>query len=105
MKKDNFLDFVLEQMDAFGGVRARAMFGGHGLYQREVFFGIVHKRRLYFKTDEATRPRYAARGMEAFCPKPGMTLKTYFEVPEDVLESPRELAVWASEAVQVTRRK
>lgn len=104
MRDDSFLNFVLEQLETFGGVRARAMFGGHGLYQREIFFGIVHKRRLYFKTNEATRPRYAARGMDAFRPKPGMILKTYFEVPQEVLESPRDLSTWASEAVRVESR-
>ena len=45
------------------------MFGGHGLYMNQSFFGIVHKGALYFRTDEASRKAYLARGSRPFNPK------------------------------------
>ena len=77
------------------------MFGGHGLYRGAVFFAIVHRGRLYFRTDDASRPDFAARGMAPFTPGPGQTLRNYYEVPADVLEDPGEAVRWARTAVSV----
>jgi len=52
---ESFKDFVLDQLQALAGVDARRMFGGFGLYRDEIFFGIVYRGRLYFKTDEGDR--------------------------------------------------
>ena len=53
-KPDWFRDFVLDQLNELPGLTHRAMFGGYGLYCGRVFFGIVHKGRLYFKTTAKT---------------------------------------------------
>lgn len=75
------------------------MFGGHGLYQGEVFFGIIHKGRLYFKTDQASRAAYVQRGMKPFRPNAKQTLKTYYEVPVEIIEDDEQLTTWAGRAV------
>lgn len=97
-KNDTFKDFILDQLSEMRGVTCRSMFGGHGLYRRETFFGIIHKGRLYFKTDALTRKAYAARGMKPFRPNAKQTLKTYYEVPVDVIENNEQLTVWAQHA-------
>ena len=74
------------------------MFGGYGLYQGERFFGIIHDGRLFLKTGEWTRPEYVARGMLPFRPNPRQVLKSYYEVPADVVEDPERLAEWAARA-------
>lgn len=94
-----FLDFVLDQLDGLRELRSRAMFGGHGLYEAGVFFGIVHLGRLYFRVAEVTRPEYEARGMKPFRPGPRQTLGSYYEVPADVLEDTAEVLRWARKAV------
>ena len=99
-KHDGFRDFVLDQLSELPGLTHRAMFGGYGLYQRETFFGIIHRGRLYFKTDPTTTPRYRDRGMKPFKPSSTQTLKNYYEVPVEVLESPDDLTAWASQATQ-----
>lgn len=99
-KHDGFKDFVLDQLSELPGLTHRAMFGGYGLYQREIFFGIVHKGRLYFKTDRITAPRYRDRGMKSFTPTATQTLKNYYEVPVEVLEIPDDLTAWAAQAVE-----
>jgi DNA transformation protein len=99
-KQDGFKDFVLDQLSGLPGLTCRAMFGGHGLYHREKFFGIIHKGRLYFKTDQTTAPRYLDRGMKPFKPTSAQTLKNYYEVPVEVLEDSEDLAAWASQATE-----
>lgn len=99
MKSDSFKDFVMDQLCELRGVACRAMFGGYGLYQGESFFGIIHKGRLYFKIDQRTRPAYTAKGMKAFKPNAKQTLKTYYEVPVDIIEDAEQLTTWAGQAV------
>jgi len=99
-KHDGFKDFVLDQLNELPGVTCRAMFGGYGLYQRETFFGIIHKGRLYFKTDQMTAPRYRDRGMTPFTPTSTQRLKNYYEVPVEVLEVPDDLIAWAAQAAE-----
>ncbi|MBI5379023.1 MAG: TfoX/Sxy family protein [Nitrospirae bacterium] len=99
-KDDSFKEFVLDQLRGLGGVDCRPMFGGYGLYLDGVFFGILHRGRLYFKTDPASRPAYEERGMEPFRPNAKQTLKTYYEVPLEILEDADLLASWAREAIR-----
>lgn len=99
MSDADFKDFVLDQLRRLGAVRARAMFGGYGLYRDEAFFGIVHDGRLFLKTDERSRTTYEEWGMGPFRPNARQTLKTYYEVPVDVLEDDEALAAWASRAL------
>jgi DNA transformation protein and related proteins len=99
-KQDGFKDYVLDQLADLHGVTCRAMFGGFGLYHRETFFGIIHKSRLYFKTDPITASRYRDRGMKPFKPSAAQTLKNYYEVPIEVLEDSDDLTTWASQAIQ-----
>ena len=100
MKDDAFRTFVLDQLGQLGGVTCRAMFGGYGLYQRTVFFGIIYKGRLYFKTTSTSRAAYLKKGMKPFRPSAKQTLKTYYEVPLDIIEDQDELSAWARKAVR-----
>ena len=88
MADDSFKSFVLDQLTALPELRARAMFGGHGLYSGERFFGILFEGRVYFKADEVTRAAYESRGMSAFTyeMKGRVMTMSYYEVPLDVLE-------------------
>jgi DNA transformation protein len=95
-----FIAFLLDQLDE-PGVHARAMFGGHGLYRGERFFGIVYRACLYLKVDDASRPEFERRGMGPFRPGPGTTMRGYFEVPPDVLDDALELRRWTERAARV----
>lgn len=99
-KNDGFKGFILDQLAELNGVSARAMFGGYGLYQSAKFFGIIHKDRLYFKVTTATAPRYKEQGMKPFRPNAEQTLKSFFEVPIDVIEDAEALTLWATQAVK-----
>jgi DNA transformation protein len=103
MSDHSFKEFVLDQLGALPEIRARAMFGAHGLYQAGRFFGIVDEGRLFFKVNEQSRAAYVERGMGPFTyESKGRTLTmTYYEVPPEVLESAADLVEWARRAIQV----
>ena len=104
MPDQSFKAFVLDQLAGLPDVRAKAMFGGHGLYQGEHFFGILMAGRLYFKTNDQTRAQYLKRGMSPFTYEKARQTTTihYYEVPPEVLEDREQLVAWAREAIQVT---
>jgi len=80
------------------------MFGGFGIYAGELFFGILHRERLYFRINDETRKRYEKAGMDVFItPARQKTLKNYYEVPLEVIEQRNELAEWAREAVAAAK--
>jgi DNA transformation protein len=103
MPDDSFKEFVLDQLSALPDLRARAMFGAHGLYQGEAFFAILDEGRLFFKTDAQSQADYLARGMGPFTYESRGKVMTmgYHEVPPDVLENREELAAWARRAIQI----
>lgn len=104
MRDDSFRDYVLDQLAPLT-VTAKAMFGGHGLYHRGEFFGVLHGGRLYFRTSEASRPAYVERGMQPFRPNARQTLTTYYEVPPEALEDANELLAWARTALSAGAEK
>ncbi|HET6361605.1 MAG TPA: TfoX/Sxy family protein [Gemmatimonadota bacterium] len=98
-----FRAFVEDQIGRVAPVRSRPMFGGLGLYSADLFFGIVDDDVVYFRVDDATRPRYVKRGMKAFDPM-GTPMNGYWQVPPDVIEDADELASWVQEALEVVER-
>jgi DNA transformation protein len=107
MPDDSFKEFVLDQLSALPDVRAKAMFGAHGIYSGEKFFAILDEGRLFFKTDMQSQADYTARGMGPFTyeMKGKMMTMAYHEVPPDVLEQPQELTAWAQRAIQIAAAK
>jgi DNA transformation protein len=104
-KGEGFKDFVLDQLADLRGVTAKAMFGGYGLYRDRTFFGIIHEGRLYLKTDKTSRAPYLARGMKPFRPNAKQTLKTYYEVPVEVIEDGEQLNQWAATSLISAARR
>ena len=83
----------------------KSMFGGVGLYQRGVFFGILARDTLYLRVGDSNLADYERARMKPFKPYPNRsgTMK-YFSVPLEVLESPIELAAWARKAIAVAKQ-
>jgi DNA transformation protein len=106
MPDNSFKEFVLDQLSALPDVRARAMFGAHGLYSGDHFFAILDEGRLFFKTDAASQADYTARGMGPFTYESRGKVMTmsYHEVPADALEQPQELVEWARKAIGVAAK-
>lgn len=100
MKSSSFASFIEGELEAIPDLKFRRMFGGFGLYAGDVFFGIIHGDRLYFRTGGQSQKRYEAEGMTVFVtPARKKPLRKYYEVPLHVIEQPTELIEWAREAV------
>ena len=103
---DEYLTYVIDQLDCLGPVQSRRMFGGAGLYFEGLFFALVADDVLYFKVDDSNRSDYESEGMEAFRPFPGKSMVMgYYEVPIDVLEDKETLKDWVEKALLVAERK
>jgi DNA transformation protein len=95
-----FRAFVLDQLGRLPQLRAKAMFGGVGLYSADCFFGIVAADELFFKVDASNRTDHEAARSEPFRPVANRTVAmSYWRVPVEVLEDPSELATWALAAI------
>ncbi len=89
-----------------GPVRARAMFGGHGLYLDEVMFALIGWGDLWFRVDGETKARFAEAGSEPFVYQ-GKTKPVempYWRAPPGSMESPEALLPWAEFALEAARR-
>ena len=104
-KDESFKDFVLDQLRDLDNLEARQMFGGFGLYQDEMFFGIVSQGRLFFKIDDSTVVEYRKRRMKPFRPSSKQTLKSYYQVPVDIIEDADQLAAWSHRAILCQKQK
>jgi DNA transformation protein len=91
---------ILDRLAALGEVTLRPLFGGHGLSWRETIFGILCEGKLFLKVDERSKADFVSRGMGPFRPNERQTLKSYYEVPPEILADPEALLSWASEAIR-----
>ena len=104
---DNFVSFVLEQLDALGPIESKRMFGGVGLYVDDLFFALIAGDVLYLKADETTRRAREKAGARPFQPFPhrpkGKGRMKYYSVPAAILEDDEALLAWAKKAVAIAR--
>jgi DNA transformation protein len=108
MKKppDNFSAFVVDQLSDLDGIEAKPMFGGVGLYVDGSFFGILYQQHLYFRVSADSIGDYKKLNMKPFKPFEGKKgpSKNYYQVPVEILESPRDLVAWAKKAVNAAEK-
>jgi len=101
-KHDEFVDYLLEQMQALGPVSAKAMFGGYGIYIDDLMFALVADDVLYLKTDSANLPDFEQRGLKPFrYQRSGKTYDmSYSEAPAEVLDDIDSMRLWANKAIE-----
>ena len=104
---DAFIELCVELLQPLGPVRPRRMFGGHGIYVDGLFMALVIGNQLYLKTDDATRERFVAAGCQPFssATKNGeRQVMSYYQPPEEALESPPLMLPWARLALEAALR-
>lgn len=101
----SFRTYLLEQLGQVRPVTTRPMFGGLTFFAEGRAFALVAQDTLYFKVDDSNRADFVAAGMGPFLPfgDPAKPMQ-YYELPEDVLEDPDQLAVWMAKAIAVAAR-
>jgi DNA transformation protein and related proteins len=100
------IELCLELLAPLGQVRARRMFGGHGIYAGDLFIAIFSADQLYLKTDELTRPTFeAAGGLPFVYEARGRRVALSFSTPPvDALDSADAMAPWGRLALAAARR-
>ncbi len=92
-----FVDYVLELLTPLGAVRAKRMFGAHGVYLDGLMFGIIEKDTLYLKVDDRSRELFEDQGLTPFTyQSKGKTVTlSYYQAPADALDESEALCEWA----------
>ena len=91
-----------------GVFRARPMFGGHGLYLDDLFFGLIAYDRFYLKTDEQNRGDFVKAKTKPFSfesERKGLVVTSYWQCPDAVMKDGRKLRQWIGKALDAARRK
>ena len=71
----DWIDGITDRLSHLGDNSARTMFGGHSLYWRGVIFAIAHRKRLYLKVEDQSKPAFEDRGMGPLRPNERKTVK------------------------------
>lgn len=104
---DGFIEFLHELLEPLGVVSTRRMFGGHGVYCDGVFIAIVVDGKLYLKVDGETSAAFARAGSAPFVyeSKGTPVQMSYWNAPEEALDSPEQMRPWARLAIDAALRK
>lgn len=106
MRSDPFVEHLLELLEGVEGVRAKRMFGGHGLFHGDVMFALVADGQLYLKCDAGNVVEFEEQGLKPFTyERNGKTYPmSYREAPPECVESPAVMRRWARRAMDAATR-
>jgi DNA transformation protein len=105
-EEKEFVEYVVDLMQSIGPVRAKRMFGGHGLFLDDLMFALIADGELYFKADDKTSNDFNERGLEPFTyHKQGKPFQlSYYQAPEETLEEADAMRQWATRSFEVALR-
>ncbi len=102
-----FVESLLDLLSPLGGVTARRMFGGFGIFKDGLMFGLVAFDKFFLKVDEETKPDFEALGLESFRytnQDERETVMSYHVPPEDAFNSPARMKPWATRGWAAAQR-
>ncbi len=90
-------DDIRALFEPVGPVDIKRMFGGHGIYRDGRMMALSVDGGLFMKTDESSRPAFAAAGAKPFTyakADGSVTALSYWSLPEEAFDDPELLAEW-----------
>jgi DNA transformation protein len=98
--QSDFVATVVDLLSPWGGVTARRMFGGYGIYRQGLMFALVADDVLYLKVDDQNRAAYEAAGVGPFTydGKNKTVTLPYWEAPSDLFDDQDAMIDWAKGA-------
>ena len=99
--RDGLVAHILDMLGDWGGVSARRMFSGYGLFRHGAMFGLIARDTFYLRVDDRNRPDFVAAGSRVFTYRREareVELRGYMECPPDILEDADEMLRWAKAA-------
>lgn len=105
-RRSEFITYLLEQLAPLGDVRARAMFGGFGIYCGDRMFALVADDAFYIKVDEVNRAEFEARGLLPFQYEVRGERKqmNYWQPPAEAMDDREMLCEWARKGCEAADR-
>ncbi len=106
-KHSDFVEYVVHDLlSQLPGIRARAMFGGWGLYKEDTIFAIIVDDQLYFKVDDTNQAQYEQHGSRPFTyeSRGRSVTMSYWEVPAEVIDDREEITHWAEASYHISRQ-
>ena len=103
--KEEYIQFIKEQLSDFGEVEMKKMFGGIGIFKEGIMFGMIGYGAFRLKVDKSNEANYVNKGMKPFKPDPKKKGMPYWEVPIEVLEDRTLLKDWATLSYEIARKK
>lgn len=98
----NFMTYALDLLAGFGGIEAKSMFGGAGLYCDGVMFGILDDDVIYLRVDDALQAELEEHGSAPWSYSvkgDGAVRKMgYWSLPEAAADDPDEAVMLARRA-------
>ena len=98
------LQFIEEQLAAFGHVTSKRMFGGIGFFREGLMFGMLGGGIFRLKVDDENKADFEAHGMKPYHSKKKGKGMPYWEVPVEVLEDKDQLKIWAQKSYEAALR-
>jgi DNA transformation protein len=98
------IEHLMDVLRPLGGVAARRMFGGAGLFRDGVMFALISDEVLYLKADATTVPAFEAEHLGPFTygTKNGdRVLTSYWRAPERLLDDDEDMRDWCRRAADV----
>ena len=99
--RDGLVAHILDMLGDWGGVSARRMFSGYGIFRQGAMFGLIARDTFYLRVDDRNRQHFAAAGSRVFTYRREareVELRGYMECPPEILEDAEEMLRWAKAA-------
>jgi len=99
-RESEFVSYLVDLLQTVGPVTAKRMFGGYGFFLEGLMFALLEDNTLYLEADDAIADEFKQRNLEPFTYyKKGKPFSlSYYQAPEESLESMEEMAIWANKS-------
>lgn len=106
LRNDHYAEALFASLpDGIAPWMRRSMFGGQCLMSVTGMFCVVWRQRVYLRVSETTRAHFERYGMRPFEPMAKVQLRSYYQVPPDVVADVERLREWMETAALLAPRK
>jgi DNA transformation protein len=103
---NDYVNYILDQLEGWGNVQVKRMFGGAALYQDELAFGMIAHNRVYLKVDNTNIDKYLKAGCSQLKPfENNKTVLSFYNIPTEVLENTDEFIEWSKESLEIQKKR
>ncbi|MFD2207613.1 TfoX/Sxy family protein [Kiloniella antarctica] len=106
--RNEFSNYIQELLSPLGDIQLGKFFGGTALRCDGIQFCMIMKNRLYFRVSKnnlASYLNYDSHPFSYLTKKGRVNVKSYYEVPADILDDQECLLSWAQQAVTASQSK